>query len=152
MFPVPETGTVYIFMRSLPATVYLHVPFAYHSTFSCVPCLAQRTIPTTCCVCVQALSSLPLDKGQLENIAVVCRSPASVAQLLESGLPTVLAQGLAEFCSRQITLIVERNLVSDAERLQQQQQQAPQQAAPDNGPRRGEWPDAGELWAQSVCV
>ena len=77
---------------------------------------------------------------------MVCRSPTSVTQLLESGLPTVLAQGLAEFCSRQITLIVERNLVSDAERLQQQQQQQqpPQQPAPDNGPRRGEWPEAGE--------
>ncbi|KAL8592605.1 hypothetical protein ACOMHN_026535 [Nucella lapillus] len=86
----------------------------------------------------QALGSMGLDSGQLESIAVVCRSPASVAQLLESGLPTVLAQGLAEYCSRQITLIVERNLVSDAERLQQQQQPH----TPDNGPRRGEWPDA----------
>ena len=136
-------------MSFLPDRIYFRVPFASHNTFSCVPCLAQITVPTTFCVCVQALSSLPLDKGQLENIAVVCRSPASVAQLLESGLPTVLAQGLAEFCSRQITLIVERNLVNDAER-QQQQQQAPQQAAPDNGPRRGEWPDAGELWAQCL--
>lgn len=113
-----------------------------------VSCL-KRTTVTTVALRFQALSSLPLDKGQLENIAVVCRSPASVAQLLESGLPTVLAQGLAEFCSRQITLIVERNLVSDAERLQQQQQ--PQQPVPDNGPRRGEWPDNGKGGLQSVC-
>ncbi|XP_070181060.1 dual E2 ubiquitin-conjugating enzyme/E3 ubiquitin-protein ligase BIRC6-like isoform X3 [Littorina saxatilis] len=91
----------------------------------------------------QALSSLSLDKGKLESVSVVCRSPAAVAQLLDSGLPTVLAQGLAEYCSRQITLIVERNLVSDAERLQQQQQQQQQQQpSADNGPRRGEWPDA----------
>nr|KAG5700866.1 hypothetical protein BaRGS_012273 [Batillaria attramentaria] len=94
---------------------------------------------TRLCHSQQALGSLSLDRGQLASIAVVCRSPSAIDQLLDSGLPAVLAQGLAEFCSRQITLIVERNLASDAERLQQQQQQQAQPPSTDNGPRRGDW-------------
>ena len=89
---------------------------------------------------LQTLSKLVGDKSQLESIAVICRSPSAVSQLLDSGLPMVLAQALAEYCSRQITLIVERNIVSDAQRLQPQPDDQP---STDNGPRRGEWHEQG---------
>lgn len=80
-----------------------------------------------------------LDKGHLASIAVVCRSPAAVTQLLESGLPTILSQGLAEFCSQQIVLTAERNLATEVRRSQQQQEST------DNGPRKGEGLSCGEL-------
>lgn len=69
-----------------------------------------------------------LDCNHLATIAVVSRSPAAVSQLLHSGLPAILTQGLAEFCSHQIALIAEQNLASDARRQRQE--------TTDNGPRK----------------
>lgn len=44
------------------------------------------------------LSNLNLTREQLETIALVCRSPTAIQQLLDSGLPKLLNSAILEFC------------------------------------------------------
>ncbi|XP_045481363.1 baculoviral IAP repeat-containing protein 6 [Harmonia axyridis] len=45
------------------------------------------------------LAQLKISNGQLETVALVSRSPTSVQQLLDSGLPKILICAILEFCS-----------------------------------------------------
>ena len=53
---------------------------------------------------MQILSHLILQKSQLESLAIISQSKSAVVQLLESALPHVLSQCVAEFCNHQIFL------------------------------------------------
>ncbi|XP_066281905.1 baculoviral IAP repeat-containing protein 6-like isoform X5 [Branchiostoma lanceolatum] len=56
----------------------------------------MQTIP------VQDFSHLVLDESHLNTLAFACQAPKAVTQLLDSGFPAMLAQGLYEFCTREI--------------------------------------------------
>ncbi|XP_019627384.1 PREDICTED: LOW QUALITY PROTEIN: baculoviral IAP repeat-containing protein 6-like [Branchiostoma belcheri] len=51
---------------------------------------------------VQDFSHLVLDESHLNTLAFACQAPKAVTQLLDSGFPAMLAQGLYEFCTREI--------------------------------------------------
>lgn len=48
---------------------------------------------------VGKLAQLEITNGQLETVALVSRSPTSVQQLLDSGLPKILISAILEFCT-----------------------------------------------------
>lgn len=52
---------------------------------------------------LQEIKHLCLDERHLFTLALACQSPLATRQLLESGFPAVLAQGLFEFCNRVIS-------------------------------------------------
>ena len=54
-------------------------------------------------IVLQDFKQMCLDESHLSTLAFVCKSPIAIKQLLESGFPAVLAQGLFEFCNRVIS-------------------------------------------------
>lgn len=54
-------------------------------------------------IILQDFKRMCLDESHLSTLAYVCKSPMAVKQLLESGFPAVLAQGLFEFCNQVIS-------------------------------------------------
>jgi len=54
-------------------------------------------------VILQDFRHMCLDENHLQTLALACQSPLANKQLLESGFPAVLAQGLFEFCNRVIS-------------------------------------------------
>ncbi|KAL4237916.1 Baculoviral IAP repeat-containing protein 6 [Mactra antiquata] len=59
----------------------------------------EQTTP----VMLQEIKHMILDERHLFTLAHSCQSPLATRQLLESGFPAVLAQGLFEFCNRVIS-------------------------------------------------
>ena len=51
---------------------------------------------------LQEFGHMVLDESHLTTLAIACQSQAAMNQLLDCGFPAVLAQGLFEFCSREI--------------------------------------------------
>jgi hypothetical protein len=51
----------------------------------------------------QGFKNLHLDNSHLSTLALACQSTLATKQLLESGFPAVLAQGLFEICNRVIS-------------------------------------------------
>ena len=58
-------------------------------------------------IILQDFKRMCLDESHLSTLAYVCKSPIAVKQLLESGFPAVLAQGLFEFCNRVISMFAD---------------------------------------------
>ena len=58
-------------------------------------------------IVLQDFKRMCLDESHLSTLAYVCKSPIAVKQLLESGFPAVLAQGLFEFCNRVISMFAD---------------------------------------------
>ncbi|XP_052766452.1 baculoviral IAP repeat-containing protein 6-like isoform X2 [Mya arenaria] len=54
-------------------------------------------------VILQDFGHMCLDEAHLRTLALACQSSLATKQLLESGFPAVLAQGLFEFCNRVIS-------------------------------------------------
>lgn len=54
-------------------------------------------------VILQEFKHMCLDECHLFTLALACQSSLATKQLLESGFPAVLAQGLFEFCNRVIS-------------------------------------------------
>ena len=54
-------------------------------------------------ILLQDFKQMCLDESHLSTLAYVCKSSIAIKQLLESGFPAVLAQGLFEFCNRVIS-------------------------------------------------
>ncbi|XP_053375851.1 baculoviral IAP repeat-containing protein 6-like isoform X2 [Mercenaria mercenaria] len=54
-------------------------------------------------VILQEFKHMCLDENHLFTLALACQSSLATKQLLESGFPAVLAQGLFEFCNRVIS-------------------------------------------------
>lgn len=50
----------------------------------------------------QRFGHLTLDECHLRTLATACKSPTAIKQLLDTGFPAVLAQGVFEFCSREM--------------------------------------------------
>lgn len=48
---------------------------------------------------LQEFRHISLEEAHLSTLALACKSPVAIKQLLDSGFPAVLAQGLFEFCS-----------------------------------------------------
>ena len=58
-------------------------------------------------IVLQDFKRMCLDESHLSTLAYVCKSPIAVKQLLESGFPAVLAQGLFEFCNQVISMFAD---------------------------------------------
>ena len=58
-------------------------------------------------IILQDFKRMCIDESHLSTLAYVCKSPIAVKQLLESGFPAVLAQGLFEFCNRVISMFAD---------------------------------------------
>ena len=58
-------------------------------------------------VVLQELKHMCIDEAHLSTLALTCKSELATKQLLESGFPAVLAQGLFEFCNRVISLFAD---------------------------------------------
>lgn len=52
-------------------------------------------------------SHMMLDRSHLSTLAITCQSPGAVRQLLDSNFPSILAQGLFEFCNHEIACFAE---------------------------------------------
>ncbi|XP_067680641.1 baculoviral IAP repeat-containing protein 6-like isoform X2 [Haliotis asinina] len=70
-----------------------------------VPPRSANSPPIT----LQELSHMMLDESRLATLALVCKSPVAIKQLLDSGFPTVLAQCLYEFCKNEFVRMSENN-------------------------------------------
>lgn len=60
-------------------------------------------------ITLQELSHMMLDESRLATLALVCKSPVAIKQLLDSGFPAVLAQCLYEFCKSEFVRMSENN-------------------------------------------
>ncbi|XP_069118544.1 baculoviral IAP repeat-containing protein 6-like isoform X2 [Argopecten irradians] len=49
---------------------------------------------------VPGFRHIVLEEAHLSTLSLACKSPVAIKQLLDSGFPAVLAQGLFEFCSK----------------------------------------------------
>ncbi|KAK6180714.1 hypothetical protein SNE40_008714 [Patella caerulea] len=65
-------------------------------------------------ISIQEFNPTILDENRLVTLGTVCKSPVAVRQLLDSGFPAVLAQGLFEFANQEISLIAESKAPSGA--------------------------------------
>ncbi|XP_059157271.1 baculoviral IAP repeat-containing protein 6-like isoform X2 [Physella acuta] len=55
---------------------------------------------------LESLSTMSLDESKLMLLATVCKSPVATRQLMNCGLPAMLAQAVCEFCNQQMLLAV----------------------------------------------
>ncbi|CAH1791767.1 unnamed protein product [Owenia fusiformis] len=58
-------------------------------------------------IILQEFSHMILDESHFGILATACQSPLAIKQLLYSGFPGVLAQGLMDFCAREVARCVD---------------------------------------------
>lgn len=65
-------------------------------------------------ITLQEFKLMTLDESHLATLAIACKSTLVVKQLLDSGFPAVLAQGLLEFCNKVIVKLPESYIHSES--------------------------------------
>lgn len=91
---------------------------------------ANAAQPETPPIRLQEFNHMILDECHLSTLAIVCKSPGALHQLLESGFPAVLSQMLYEFCNLEIAhsfqaFAAETESLTDANKRRNQNNAAP---------------------------
>ncbi|XP_064622207.1 baculoviral IAP repeat-containing protein 6-like isoform X2 [Lineus longissimus] len=63
---------------------------------------------------MQEVGPIILDEQHLSTLSIACQSDTAISQLLDSGFPAMLSQGLFEFCNKQIWYSGDGDGVADA--------------------------------------
>ena len=101
-----------------------------------------REIPP---IFLQGFEQIQLEESKLSILALACKSPVAVHQLLDSGFPTVLAQGMFEFCSKVMNHFSDANTdgMTDVSKTMNDKSQLSAAAAAEQQSQDG-WQPTGE--------